>query len=625
MLRSCSLSSISLGFFGLLLVGGVAACSDNDRRGGDKPAAVAPAVSGSLRLALSARGESGALYRLRDTFFQVRNDDFSFFQNFSTEDNPTASTLEASLPIGNFFVDAFGSFSLEKVDEAGETTRVQATLVSPSTQAFSISNNQETQVSYRFETNGEIVNFGAGQLVITLDVTERAGEARRSVIETSQEALSGFGLRDMFDAALRNAGSSSDGTEDVYHALIDSYNEAPGRIASGRHCDDELSGRQPSLNGFPLSCPRLEGEQFDNLDSWFPIAFVNRLDLAPSDGANCGQQRIIFANNSFIGAGRMFIIAEAQIPNPAPECGVSACRPIADFWESLSVLPEAQERGQRLRDAFLVTGTGPIGPFMNADHLGPDGGQIRTNNFNDFTWTLREFQLDEAPSRLPIQTSVAEAPNGDLWNDTSALPQAAVCRQSILDALPHLLSNNLAVLAFPVNDVCEDAESPNDGFRQDYASHLSFGTGEFASEIDAQLAGTGLSAFDVANRARFAGSCMGCHIEAGGSSLGGGLSAPFQNDFVQVSEQQTEPCTGGGTCFGISEALRSVFLPHRINVQRNFLASEAICGGGGGSVDGGVALPTEPSFQGDAGAPLARPARAPVRTLGGQPVVDNAH
>lgn len=607
---------------GALSVGSTTSCSSDHGRA--RKVEAEPGVqSGSLRLALSARGESGSLYRLRDAFFQVRDAQFSFFQTFNTEDDPLATNLEATLPVGDFFVDIFGAFALERVEPDGSAVRVTTTLVSPSSQAFRINPNDETDVTFRFETNGEVVEFGQGRLVVQLEVTERAGESRRTVMETSQDALSGLTLRDTLDTALRNAGTTSVAGEDVYHAIIDSYNSAPGRDPSLGHCNDETTAGQPSLNGFPLACPRLEGQQFDNLDSWFPLAFVNRLDLAPTDGAHCGQQRIIFANNNGIGNGRMLMIVEAQIQNPSPECGVSACRPIAEFWESLATVTDSVERGRLLTEAFLSTGVGPFGPFMNARNLGPDGGQIRTNNFNDFQWTLREFHLQAEPVVLPVQTAVAEAPNGQLWDDLSPLPQGEACRDSFLESIPNLLSDNLATLGFPVADACEDAESPNDFSRQNYASHLSSGSGAFAAEIDAQVAGTGLSSNDIANRARFAGSCMGCHIEAGGSFLGNGISAPFSNDFVQVSEQVTEPCTGGGTCFAISEALRTVFLPHRINVQRNFLAAGSACALP--AVDAGV--PTPAPSVGDAGAPIAalRSGGAPVRTLGGQPFVANAH
>jgi len=382
-----------------------------------------------------------------------------------------------------------------------------------------------------------------------------------------------------------------------------------------------LTDGQPSLNGFPLACPRLEGQLLDNLDNWFPLAFVNRLDLAPADGSNCGQQRIIFANND---GGRMFIIVEAQVPNPSPECGVSACLPVAELWDSLAAIDDPAARGQRLADAFLVSGAGPIGPFMDARHLGPEGGQIRTNNFNDFQWTLREFHMQAEPEVLPLPVSVGEAPNGDLWNDLSGQVRGEQCRQSFLAQIPNLLSDNLATLGFPVDEACEDAESPNDFFRQDYASHMSFGSGAFQAQIDEAVAGSGLGAFDIANRARFAGSCMGCHIESGGAFLGR-VSAPFSSDFVHVSEQAFEPCDNGQSCFGISEALRTVFLPHRVNVQR------ALLEGGAGCAAPPEPSPPIPAPGADAGAPApfaslaARTPSGPGRTLGGQPVVDHAH
>lgn len=615
-------------------------CSGKHPRSDASDSAQAPLPAGQLRMALSAHGESGALYRLRNANFNVRRDDFSFFQTFQTESDPLATTLEATLPVGNFFIDAqpdfntVSGFVLERID-AGVSVRVGATLLSPVEQSFQIRGNEETFVGYRFETNGEVVDFGQGRLVVTLDVTERAGEARRTVLETSQAALSALSLRNTLDAALRNAGNPTPvSARDVYHALIDSYNESPGRTPSGAHCDDEQTNGAPSLNGFPLACPRLEGSQFDNIDNWFAIAFVNRLDLAPADGTNCGQQRIIFANNSTIGNSRMFMILEAQIPNPTPECGLDSCRPIAELWSSLAEVPDPADRGRLLTEAFLETGAGSIGPFMNANQLGPHGGQIRTNNFNDFQWTLREFHLQASPAIVPLQSAVREAPNGQLWNDLSGLAQGESCRQSFLAAVPFLESDNLATLGFPIAAQCEDAESPNDFVRQDYAAHLGSGSGDFAQEIEARLTTDGLSALDIARRARFGGSCMGCHIESSGSSLGRGVTAPSSSDFVQISELSTEPCFGAnnGQCFQVSEAMRTVFLPHRIDVQRNFLtaAAPACSAPPPASADAGVPL----TGGGDAGlsaaglgsaAGLAARAPGALRTLGGQPVVDHPH
>jgi hypothetical protein len=551
-----------------------------------------------------------------------------------SENDPFSTTLETTLPVGRYLITLLDGWNLERVF-GSDVTVVDARLESSASQEFSIFINEESFVLYSFSTNGEIVSFGDGRLIVDIEVNENQGgggdDPRLTVMENAREALP-FTLEDTLGLALSNAGSSLDPLS-AYHGIIDSYAPADGgRDPSLAHCDDELTGGAPSLNGFSLQCGRLEAEQFDNLDSWFAIAASNRLDLAPADGANCGQQRIIFANNNFIGNGRMFIILESVVPNPDPGCGVAACAPIASFWTNLAAITDPFERGNRLREAFL-TGSPELlaagfAPFMNAQHLGPDGGQIRTNNFNDSPWTLREFHFVDI-EEPPLPQPVAESPNGELWNDLSPLPQGEACRESFLRAASlGLASNELNALSFPVDQACKDAESRNDFFTEDYGFHLSQGSGEFRARLDEIGAPLGLTADDLAARARFGGSCMGCHQEAGGSSLGNGLSAPFQGDFVHVSEFGLETCGNGGSCFGISEALRTSFLPTRARITRN-LASFPGCGseeppidpipGDGGSADGGVSAP------GSLPARTVAPGSGVRFTLGGQVVDGHAH
>ncbi len=704
------------------------ACS-SDGKGRPSAEEASLAETGSLSLELTARGNSGALYRLRQATFQVEQlsdgggvspppiepppfpvpfpgprpvppdvilDDMpvgtggssgsagssnigggtssggspstggfaggfggsvpvagaggggGFFAFLFSEDDPQSTTLETNLPTGQFIITLFDGWFLERV-QGGEVTVVDARLVSPQTLDFFISANDETFVNYRFETNGEIVDFGQGRLIVDIEVDEVQGgggaDPRRGVMENDINALP-FSLGEALSVALANAGSSLEGIE-AYHGIIDSYaTAADGRDPGAIHCDDELTNGGPTLNGFPLQCGRLEAQQFDNIDAWFPLAAVNRLDLAPADGANCGQQRLIFANNSFIGNGRMFVIVESQIPNPDPACGVSACAPIAAFWTALGEIQDPFERGLRLRDAFL-NGSPELleagfPPFMNASHLGPQGGQIRTNNFNDSPWTLREFQFADVAAP-PIPVPVAESPNGALWNDLSGLPQGDACRESFLrGAELGLLTDNLAAMSFPVDEACKDAESRND-FSQDYAGQLLSGSGSFLDQLANIGAPFGIGADELANRARFAGSCMGCHIEAGGSSLGNGIFAPFQFDFVHVNEFQLEPCGNGGTCFGISEALRNSFLPHRQRVTQSLLDGPACVGELPPEVDPPVppvmtppgtrppsGNPSAPPGGGEGtpqpGMPGAEPPSDEVRyTIGGQLVDDHAH
>ncbi len=402
---------------------------------------------------------------------------------------------------------------------------------------------------------------------------------RRSLIETNVTVVEGFTLRRILQKIAENSGLNPNPVRH-YQQMIDASNRrtvTPGAQA--------CTG---TLNGFPLECDRLEGEQLDTIDNWFVIALVNRFDLAPSSGEHCGQQRIILANNTDLGNGRMFIIIEAQVPNPNRSCGIEGCRAIAEFWAELSEIQSPQARRRRLQAAFLdgdaTLRAAGIGPFMAADALGPNGGQIRTNNFNDNPWTLREFRIRRNGNNMAILPApVSDSPHGDLWDDTSRrFAQLPQCRTSILDAIAGLMTDNPSRMSFPVDVSCRDAESPNDG-SQDYAFRLGDGrVNGFRSEIAARIQelspGSRLTPEDVANRAHFAGSCIGCHEEAIGKDLGNGVEAPFSLGFVHVNEFFDEEDCGDGTdCFEISPALADVFLPHRETVLERFLASPGTC------------------------------------------------
>lgn len=615
-----------------------AGCADSDGTAEQAGAS----QTGALSLPLTAVGASGAVYRLRQGVFAVTALNTGISTPLSTEQDPLASTLEASFPTGDYVVALQNGWILEKA--VGNTvSAVAATLLSPAVQSVSLVPNGESSLFFQFETSGEVVQFGEGRLIIDIGVTESGaggsagaggggGSAGtgggggggpvsfNALIESNPQALQGFTLRNALSSALANAGSFA-GADAAYHSIIDSYASSfEQQDPTAAHCDNqgsEIGG--PGLNGFPLQCSRLERLQFNNLDAWFPIAAVNRLDLAPVDGSNCGQQRLVFANNSFIGNGRMLMIIEAQIPNPNPGCGVDACLPVAEFWSSVDAEPSPAIRSGMLANAFLGAGIGEgFGPFVNANQLGPNGGQIRTNNFNDSPWTLREFHFQPAPFGLPRPAPVGDSPNGQLWNDFGPFSQGNFCRNAFASSLAGLLTDNLAAMSFVVPEQCKDAESRND-FSQDYVSHLNSGGGAFINQLNNQLIGTGLSAQDVAARARFAGSCIGCHQESSGAGLGRGITAPFQFDFVHVNERIQVPCDDGvGVCFGISDALRNSFLPHRQQVLSDFLATSPGC------FPGAPFLAAAPA----AGAPLGAPApggAAVGHTLGGQTAGLHSH
>jgi len=139
--------------------------------------------TGQLELALTARGASGALYRLRQAQFQVfSTGPLGGFAFLSSENDPLATSLETTLDIGEYQINLFSGWFLEKVQD-GVVTRVQARLLSPESQSFSITPNAETAVQYRFETNGETVAFGQGRLIVQLEVEEASSEPEATLGE----------------------------------------------------------------------------------------------------------------------------------------------------------------------------------------------------------------------------------------------------------------------------------------------------------------------------------------------------------------------------------------------------------------------------------------------------------
>lgn len=474
---------------------------------------------------------------------------------------------------------------------------VDAQLLGNAVQFFSIFSASDSFVHYQFKVGGEVIDFTKGRLHVTIGVEEDPSVCvppdgvtmpERVLLETNTAALKGVSLSNVLDALANNGGHEGNGLR-VYEQIFDSFASADlAQVPDAVHCGDETTDGIPSLNGYPIECNRLERFHVNDPESFVATAFVNRMDLAPANGAHCGQQRMIFASNSL---GRAFMIVEAQIPNPSPELGIEGCRPLAQFWLDQNAIDDPEQRGARLTRAFLSgapeLADAGFGPFYTAENLTVGSGQIRTNVFDSSPWTLREFKLAlDGGAITAVPFPVAEAPNSRLWNSDDPLPQGELCRESFLSGADGLLTSDLSRMSFVVEGACKDAESREGA--QNYVEQLSEG---FREVLEAKLSGTGLSADDIANRAQFAGSCMGCHREASGKSLGNGVFAPFTDDFPQVTEF-ARACTGGeaGQCFPTSRALRSVFLPGRMQVMSNLLGFQVVvnpCDGGGGGGTGG--------------------------------------
>ncbi|MEM7156699.1 MAG: hypothetical protein AAF799_27875 [Myxococcota bacterium] len=397
-------------------------------------------------------------------------------------------------------------------------------------------------------------------------------DSRRSLFETHQDALTPFTMESVLHAVSVNAGLVSQPAT-THDQFVDTYNPGPG-LDLGGHCDDEVAfDGTDGLNGYPHECGRAEGNQIGNMGEWFPIAAVNRFDLAPSDGSNCGEARLVMANNA---ANRMFVIFEAQIPNPDPECGISACAPVQEFWASLTDIDDPAARADELRMAYMdghpdLDAAG-FGPFLSKGNLTFGTGQIRTNNFDQFPWSLREFKAiavteevaiggggikptpvpgpgpvleqevqmglaadGSAPAAAPapfpqpvplpqplpvsinvlrlVQVPVAANPFGELWNDNLSLPESDACQDAIVDTVQHLMTDNPNLMGVSVPHECLAAESP-DEFVQQYHLQLangSSGPGSLTQRIQDEIFALDPgSTLTPANIARRAAFAGGC-------------------------------------------------------------------------------------------------------------------
>ena len=156
---------------------------------------------------------------------------------------------------------------------------------------------------------------------------------RRSLVITRPEVINGFDFERVLQTLIERSGATTTPLE-LYRQWFDTQNPKPGlAVADAPHCDDFITDGRPSFNGFPRRCPSPEGrlattEPFAAHD-YIPIGVTNRFDLAPADGSNCGQYRIVFAKTTVSPGDKLHIIFEGVLPNPNPAAGIARCRPVA--------------------------------------------------------------------------------------------------------------------------------------------------------------------------------------------------------------------------------------------------------------------------------------------------------
>ena len=437
---------------------------------------------------------------------------------------------------------------------------------------------------------------GPSRVTATLDI-------HRSLIVTDQVILDpAFSFKTVMDQITATSGTNVTSLQ-LFQQWWSTQNQGPGSTA---RCDDELTGGVASFNGFPWACPRAEGAQAslnpftpatNNPNGYVPIALTNRFDLAPTDGANCGEYRIIYARNSGITSttNRNLVIFEAVLPNPDPSAGLEACRPVAQFWADLSSVDAVSERVTRLQQ-FYFSGIPGFEPVIRADHFGARltsmghaaaRGQIRSNQFMQSPWLLREWRLVVDNRGLTrklrmVPVTVKTNPWGASFSTLSTDARSVSFRSEFVEKTGQLAASSLMGISVDVDDDFNTGQSVSQGAENNYVTHFDAGVSSdpsFSNAIAQELAAIGnttLTPRNVVDRA-LTQSCAGCHRLSDGVALGGGLVWPASPiRFVHVTEVGGATETGpDGPRWAISAGLRDVFLPHRRDVLEQYLATPA--------------------------------------------------
>jgi hypothetical protein len=408
----------------------------------------------------------------------------------------------------------------------------------------------------------------------------------RSFAVTDVSILGGFRFERTLTAL--TAGSATT-PKALFQQWFDTQNPKPGLAAADApHCDDFLAGGQPSFNGFPRRCPTPEGalaavDPFTPV-GFAPIAIVNRFDLAPPDGSNCGQYRLIYAK---WGPDRLHIIMEGVLPNPAPAQGLSACRPVAQFWAELSGVDSMTERRARL-EGFFFQGLPGFSPVIVAANYAGAGG-IRTSHL-PARGTLRMYQFrtsprcsGEGPCRLlMVPDTLENAASARLFDARADSPESVRFRDGFIGQIATLAIRdvNLYFLTLPAGSLLAESDPTDEEQLFNYsipflASQTEPAGQAFRGRIAAELSrlGSSLTPEEVVRRADTQ-SCAGCHLSSG--MIGNGLTFPRSLSFEHVSEVaalMTGGEAGPATRFAISPAMRDVFIPHRMKILSDFLVS----------------------------------------------------
>ncbi len=423
---------------------------------------------------------------------------------------------------------------------------------------------------------------------------------QRSMLITDQVILQNFTLQRVLNQLVARSGVTGLTGGQLYQQMLDTQNPKPGLFEAGApHCDDFHTNGQPSFNGLPRRCPTAEAAlaaaPFGPTD-YIPLAIVNRFDMAPADGSNCGQYRLVFARQATAPTDKLHFIFEATLPNPHPERGLGGCRDAALFWASLTTNNSAVDRRDQLEQFFFdgIAGYAPAIDPANFDGSANQSG-VRALEFGGEPNRPRFYQFrltkncNGGACTLRMMTDVLEdAPPATYFDGNNTSDVARASRDSFVSQVASLTIDdaNLFQMHLPTNYLMADSDAVEGDPLSMYAN-VGFDRGlntpdgvAFKARIDAELQriGSHLTAEQVVVRAVMR-SCKGCH--AGVASPVAAASGdpvlshfPANNDpqaFLTMVDEGRLQNGPDGSRFGVAQMIETTFVPHRIEILRNFL------------------------------------------------------
>ena len=306
----------------------------------------------------------------------------------------------------------------------------------------------------------------------------------RALVVTDPEVLARFGLERVLQQLIDRSGIASTPLHMMQH-LFDTQNSiGTGVFSEVMHCDDP--GNVAFREAPAAFCPRAEGKlatstgffQEGHPDSFVPVALVNRFDLTPAAGSNCGEHRIMFAKLSGLTNPneRMFLAFEGVLDNVFPSDTLRGCRPVAELWASLAHETDLQVVGDRM-EALYFQGFSGFSPVVSPEHYSsslfggedegggygdktghPRHGQLRLSEGMQEPWEFREFHLRLASgpnfeSILAFQpVTTKNNPRPELFDSSVVNSDSTGFRTQLLAELPALAAKDTFGIQFaPAN------------------------------------------------------------------------------------------------------------------------------------------------------------------------------